>query len=414
MPISHCQLHFGKDRACTLQVEAERVLARHVPPAPVENLDRAIIEALRHPIDFPGLDRTVFPGDRVVLVLDRGTPRADRLTAGIIAVMKDCGVNLHDVTILQPADLSGRPAPDPRCYLPRAAREQVKWIVHDPTDASACAYLATTASGQRLYLSRILTEADVALCVGMMNYDPLLGYRGTSSTIYPGLARLEDVRSAHGQAHDELTFDDPRPLRQAVDEAAWLLGLQFTLQVIPAGGDDVAVVLAGQTDSVLNRGKQALAEHWRLSVPERPELVVAAVREDAAGHGWSQVAAALDACRRIVAQGGRVVLLTEIDEEPGEGVKLIRDSQSPRDALQPIRAAAPLDLLAATQLAQALDWMNVYLLSRLDDGLVEELYMLPLSNTTEAQRVLESDEPCVILPEAHRVSAVLCENPGSS
>ena len=58
---------------------------------------------------------------------------------------------------------------------------------------------------------------------------------------------------AHGQAHDELTFDDSRPLRQAVDEAAWLLGLQFVVQVIPSIGNDVASVLAGQIDSVLNR-----------------------------------------------------------------------------------------------------------------------------------------------------------------
>lgn len=402
---SCCELHFGNEQTCRFEVGGGRLLARHEPPPSIADLDRALGETLRRPIDFPGLDRTVFPGDRVALVLDRETPGADRLLAGMLAIIGDCGVNLSDVTILQPADVSGRALTDPRVHLPAAVQKQVAWHVHDPTDPNACAYLAATASGQRLYLSRILTEADVAICVGPMSYDPLLGYRGTSSSIFPGLARVDDIRRAHGQAHEELTFDDSRPLRQAVDEAAWLLGLQFVIQVIPGMGGDVAAVLAGQIDSVLKQGKQALAEHWRLDVPTRPELVVASITADASGHGWSQVAAALEVCRRVVVQGGRVVLLTDIEEEPGEGVQLISDSQSPRDALQPIRSAAPPDLRAATQIAKALDWMNVYLLSRLDAGLVEDLYMLPLASAKEAQRVIEGDEPCVFIAEAHRVAA---------
>ena len=409
MPKSACQLHFGNDQMCTFSIAPERILAHHVPPDTIEDFDRVLAEVIRAPIDFPGLDRSVFPGDQVVLVLDRDTPQADRLIGGIVAVLNGCRVGLENVTILQPADLSGRPLRDPRQSLPRAAREQIGWQVHDPTDAGTCAYLSATASGQSLYLSRVLTEADVAICVGVLTYDPLLGYRGTSSSIYPGLAQVEDIRQAHGQSHDELTFDDSRPLRQAVDEAAWLLGLQFVVQVIPGIGDNVAAVLAGQIDSVLKQGKQAIAEYWKLNVPSRPELVVASISADASGHGWSQIGAALDASRRIVAQGGRVVLLTEVAEEPGDGVQLIRDSQSPRDALQPIRAAGPPDLRAATQIAKALDWANVYLLSRQDANVVEDLYMLPLADTTEAKRVIDDDESCVVIAEAHRVAASVNE-----
>ena len=144
-----------------------------------------------------------------------------------------------------------------------------------------------------------------------------------------------------GQGHDELTPDDPRPMRQVVDEIAWLLGVQFTVQVIPSAGAGIAEVIAGQADAVLDRGRRRLAECWRMDVPRRPELVIASVDADAAGHTWVQIAAALDAARRMVARDGRVLLLTELAELPSDGIRLIAECRAPRDALQPLRTAAP-------------------------------------------------------------------------
>src|SRR5690606_19856544 len=109
---------------------------------------------------------------------------------------------------------------------------------------------------------------------------------------------------AQGQGHDELTPDEVRPLRQLVEEIAWLIGAQFSVQVIPSSGAGIAEVIAGQADAVLELGRQHINDAWRIDVPERPELVIVAVEADAAGHTWTQIAAALDTARRIVARDG--------------------------------------------------------------------------------------------------------------
>jgi nickel-dependent lactate racemase len=241
--------------------------------------------------------------------------------------------------------------------------------------------------------------------IGSLGYDPLLGYRGTSSVFYPGLSDAEAIRRSHGQGHDELTPDDPRPLRQLVDEVGWLLGVQYTIQVVPAGGGGVAAVISGQTESVLQRGKELLSEHWKVRVSERPELVIVAVEADAAGHGWEQVGAALELARHIVVRDGRILLLTDLNAEPGDGVKIIAECRSPRDALKPLRDKAPPDLLTATRIAKGIDWANVYLLSRLDPQLVEDLCMIPLESAAEAARLIEGDEPCAIIGGAQYTSA---------
>jgi nickel-dependent lactate racemase len=238
------------------------------------------------------------------------------------------------------------------------------------------------------------------LCVGPISFDATLGYRGTQSALYPGLSNAETIRKTLGAAHSEVEPDDPRPLRELADEVGWLLGVQFVLQVIPAAGGGIAAVIAGLSEPVLAEGKRRLAEAWRADVGARPELVVASVDADAGGHGWSQVAAALDTARRIVARDGRILLLTELAEEPSAGIEMIRDARTPREALKPVRERAQADREEALQVAQALDRANVYLLSKLPDNVVEDLFMVPVADVEEARRVIAGTEECAVVGSA--------------
>jgi nickel-dependent lactate racemase len=398
------KIRYGHDATFGVNVDAGRLVGAHLAPAPVVDVRGEIAQALARPLDFPAFEQCVFPGDRVVLVLDRATPCAEELIAEVCAVLERRQVAPGDVTILQPGAFQGMTPRDPRRLLTADVSQPV-WHVHDPADERSCSYLASTAAGERLYLSRELLDADLVITIGSLGYDPLLGYRGTNSAFYPGLSDAEAIRRSHGQGHDELTPDDPRPLRQLVDEVAWLLGVQYSIQVVPAGDAGVAAVISGQTDSVLQRGKELLSERWKVRLPERPELVIAAVEADAAGHGWEQVGAALELARHVVVRDGRILLLTDLSEEPGDGVRIIAECRSPRDALKPLRDKAPPDLLTATRIAKGIDWANVYLLSRLDPQLVEDLCMIPLENPGEAARLIEGDERCAIIGGAQHTSA---------
>ena len=399
------ELKYGHGATFACRVNGSRLVGVHEPPPPLADTRAAIAAALAQPLDFPAFEQCVFPGDRVALVLDRDTPGAEELLAEVWRILERRQVSAETVTILQPGAFQGHTPEDPRKLLNCANGERPEWRVHDPAEHEGCRYLASTAAGERVYLSNELLDADLVVSIGTLGFDPLLGYRGTHSAFYPGLSDADAIRKAHGQGHDELTPDDPRPLRQLVDEVAWLLGAQFSIQVVPAGGHGIAAVVAGQADSVLQRGKQLLAEHWRMSLTQRPELVIAAVEADAAGHDWSQVAAALELARQIVVRDGRVLLLTDLAQPPSDGIRLIAQCRSPREALKPLREAAPPDLLTATRIARGIDWTNVYLLSRLDPQLVEDLCMIPLDSAAEAARLIEGDEPCVVISGAQHVSA---------
>lgn len=393
-------LNYGTHGQFVYDADPARVLAIHTGPPKCDTLAEDLRTALATPLDFPPLEQLCIPGDHVLLALDRHTPASADLIAGIWQVLEHRGVQAEGLQILQPVALGGAPLVDPRTGLPEAIREQVRWATHDPTNSRQQAYLATTARGERIYLDRDATDADVVISVGAIAYDPVLGFRGTSSVFYPGLSTTDAISRARGEGHSELGPDDERPLRQSIDEIAWLLGTQFTVQVIPGAGTSAAAVLAGASDSVFRQGKRLLEDWWCVRLPERAETVVVAVDADCAGHGWEQLGAALATARNLVAKGGKIIVLSGLQAEIGDGMTMIRQSRSPRNALQPIRQNSPLDMIPATQVATAADWCHVYLLSRLADDVVEELFMTPLASDREATRLLEASPPGVFIGSA--------------
>jgi nickel-dependent lactate racemase len=393
-------LKYGRHGSVLCDIDPKRILLHHSGPGQCAGFAGKVRKALTTPLDFPSLVQVCVPGDRVVVALDRHTPCSTELTAEIWAMLESRGIAAAAVQILQPAALDSVPLTDPRLGLPESIRREVQWTIHDPTDPKRQAYLAATARGERIYLARDLVDADVVISVGMIAYDPVLGYRGTNSVFYPGLSNTEAVTRARGEGHSELGPDDERPLRQTIDEIAWLLGSQFTVQVLPAAGGGAADVVAGAYDRVFRKGQKLLAGYWKVALDERADLVIAAVDADCAGHGWDQIGAALATARKLVARGGKIIVLSELDAEPEIGMELIRKSQSPRSALQPIRRQAPVDMIPATQFANAADWARVYLVSKLPVGMVDELFMVPVEDDRELNRLLAGDDSCVILDSA--------------
>lgn len=396
-------LSYGQQGRFECALPPERIIAYCPAPEPLADVAAELTRVLEDPLEFPPLSRAVVFGDKVVLALDRHTPQGEILIAGVYGVLVAQGVEPADILILQPTALAGPSVTDPRTLLPEDVRNVVQWRVHDATDSKQQAYLATTAGGERIYLDRDVVHADLVLSIGQIGFDPVLGYRGTNTVLYPGLSSTSAVQKARGFGHQELTPEDDRPLRQLVDEIGWLLGIQFSIQVLPARGNGVSAVLAGLEQSVWKRGCELLAAQREVQLAKRAETVIISVDADAAGHGWEQIGAALATARSLVMRGGKVVILSELNganSDLSDGMRMVRDCRSPREALKPLRDQVPPDFLTATQLAQTADWAKIYMLSRLESSLVEDLFMVPLGNEREVAKLLAGTSDCAVIESA--------------
>jgi len=369
---------------------------RGVPAADVPAL---IADALERPRDYPPLRQAVVPGDRVVIALGDDVPEAPAVLRAVSAVLTGSGVEPGGMTVLTAAEARGR--------LSEAVPPGVTFLTHDPDDRPNLAYLATTVGGRRVYLNRVLTDADFVLPIGRLGYDPVLGYQGPWGVIDPGFSDAERLRSALAGVNDDVP-DRGRPRLALTEstEVSWLLGSQFQVGVIE-GVSGVVGVVAGLGSAVLDQGAREVDDAWSFHAESRAELVIAGVGRPGRSAGLDDVARGLSAAVRLVQRGGKIALLSRAEGPIGPAVRRLLDAGDPRSTAAALKGhEADPDYPAARQIARALAWADVYLLSGLNPDDVEDLSMIPLDRPEEARRLAAVVGSSLLVSQADRVRAV--------
>jgi len=279
----------------------------------------------------------------------------------------------------------------------------VEVVIHDPTTRDSLSYLAADDAGEPIYINRRLADADVVLPIGCLRLESSLGYYGVNGTLYPAFSDLPTQERFRAAGVDHSREQIARRRHEA-DEVAWWLGVLMSIQIVPAAGGSVLHVLAGTPEAVHRRGNALCREAWSCEVPRRAELVVAAIEGDRGQQSWENVGRALAAAGRAVADDGAIALCTELADRPGPALQWLRRSKDLPTALRHIRKQRTPDASAAHELAHALERVQVYLLSRLDQAEVEELGVAPVAAAIEIARLASRHRSCILLANAQFAS----------
>lgn len=398
-------LGYGYDSRLDIEVEGAQLIADCT--AEVESLQnpaRVLHQALREPLNYPPLSLAVTPDDRVVLAVDAGVPVLDQLIPPIVMTLVEAGVQPGHITLLFTGEDAARQVVDPRSLLPEEIQNSVLIVLHQPDVKADLSYLASTAGGQRIYLNRLLTDADVVIPIGCARYDALLGYQGTHSGLYPTFSDA-DTQLRYRMAEVDLFGSSEEPtLREEVDEVGWLLGVQFTVQVVPGPHGGILQVLAGEPRAVLEEAKELLGQRWAFQLPQTAHLVIASVEGPPSQQTWRQIGRALASATQVVEDGGAILLCCDLGisegDKPGPAVQWMADADELQDVLPAIQKNVPLDAVPAIHLARALTRAKVYLLSKLDDALVEDLHVVPIQEESEIAHLIEQHTSCVLVGNA--------------
>jgi len=399
-------LRYGNDSQVTLDVADEALLGQCGLPRgePVGDLHAMIAQALAEPLEYPALARCLTPGDRVVLALEEGVPRAGEVVAATIAYFAAGDVALDSITVLQPPAAAQAVNGSLERDWPAPWRERIAVATHDPSDESQFGYLAATQAGEGIFLNRALIDADVVLPVGCLRRTTAAGYHGIHGALFPAfsnrraIGRFRAARSLCSRGKGKL------PWLKEVDEVAWLLGVNFTLQIVPGGGDGVLGVLAGGVDAVRARGREVYADLWRSSLPGRAKLVVAGI-EGAGQQTWQNLGRALAAAEPLVEDGGALVVCCDLRAAPGPAVTCLAQAESRPEALKWISRDRPPDTFVALQLARAQQRSRIYLLSGLEEELLEQLEIARVASAAEIARLVHRHATCIVVSNAPYVAA---------
>ena len=392
---------YGLERVDYEVSEASLVAARRQPSSPpIADLGRAVHDALEVPIGFPALRKALTPDDHVVIVADEHLPRQEEMLSAIVEYLIQARIQPAAITILYPS------MPDSRATkLP--SHPEIRVEVHDPANRKKLSYLATTRQGRRLYLNRTAVDAEQLIVLSGRGYDPLLGYAGAAGALFPSLSDAETKLQMSGDMSNDVPDEEPWPIRREAEEVAWLLGAPFMIQVIEGSGDEIVHVLGGLSDTS-GEGERLLDSRWRVSVDRPADIVVAGICGNPVGHGFVELARALACASRVVKPRGRIALLSQAQPALGSAAQLLRQADEPSAALKELRRQKAPDIGPAFQWASAAEHANIFMLSRLEPDIAEELFTTPLNDATQVQHLLEG-AMVLFLDDAHKSIAVIDE-----
>jgi nickel-dependent lactate racemase len=398
-----CVVSFGIDERVDLDVSDEAMVAVCDEPLgePLADPAAAVEVALSQPLNFPPLERATVPGDRIVLALEHDVPQATTLVAAAAGYLVREGVSPDRLVVLK--ESAAAHEGDPREALPDAWREEVTLEVHTPDIPGRLALLASSHEGKPVYLNRTLLDADLVGPIGCLRDEATIGYYGPYGGVFPAFADSKTQQLYRKPAASRAARQTLATQREAIDEVGWLLGAQFTLQVLPGGGGRLLRVLAGEIAEVFRVGQAAYSAAWKCRVPRRASLVVALLSGEAEQQTWENVGRALASASRVVAQGGAIALCTRLAAEPGPAVASLAQADDLEAAKKRIRREAATDALAATEILRAMEQGKVYLLSRLDESLVEDLGLAPMTEPEDVERLARRHESCIVLANAQYV-----------
>lgn len=397
------EIAYGLERLEIDVPEQHMVSARRQPPVPaVDDPAAAVRQALEKPLDFPALRQALIPDDHVVIVLDDRLPGLGKLLMPVLEHLTEAHVAPAAITLLCPPSSITQP------WLDDLSEqfEETRVEVHDPDDRRHLSYLASTRKGRRIYLNRTIVDADQVVVLSGRGYDPVLGYSGGETAIYPALSDTATRKELLRNMTMNPPGSEPWAVRREAAEVAWQLGAPFLIQVIEGSGDEVLNVVAGPVESSAV-GQKLLDARWHVEVDQPADVVLASIAGDPARTTLDDLARAFASASRVVKSQGRIILVTSAAPELGQDAEILRQADNASSLLHLLRQDKLPNSETLFLWATAAQHANLYLLSGLPSEAVEDMLAIPLDKPGEVQRLVAGQGTCLLLPDAHKTMAVV-------
>jgi len=317
------------------------------PAEPLEGVEAAIQEALRHPVGSPPIEALVPPEEaaslRACIVftdITRASPD-HLLVPALLRELEGAGVRDENVTLLCGIGMHRPSTPEEKVTkLGQAVVDRYRVIDNEPQNAEALVDLGVTDGGVPVSAHRAAVEADLLMATGLVEPHQYAGYSGGRKTVAVGAAGEPLIAHTHGPAFVDhpgtrLGRIEGNPFHEAVTEAARRAGLDFILNVVLDDEKRVVCVKAGEPVETHRQLVAFARSIYEVPIPQQVDVAIGGVGypKDANLYQASRAASYLFfAPTPVVKPGGFLIVPARCEEGAGEGVGEQRFFEAMRDA----------------------------------------------------------------------------------
>ncbi len=252
------------------------------PMKPVPDLEKAVEEAIHHPIGTGRLSSKVKPGQKVALIVTDITRKLpeETILPLLIKELLAGGIQRDNITAVV-ATGTHRPntAEELREKFGKVV-EEIAFVNHNAYDGKALTHMGKTTNGIPLVFNQKVVEADVRISTGVIETHLFAGYSGGVKSIAVGVAGEETIAATHNYQmlqQTRLGVIEGNEFRRFLTEATQALGLHFIVNVVQTGKKEVVKVVAGDPVEAFNEGVQVARQLYEVEIGGPGEIVVSGV-----------------------------------------------------------------------------------------------------------------------------------------
>jgi nickel-dependent lactate racemase len=256
-------------------------------------------------------------------------------------------------------------------------------------DAEQCVPVGTTTRGTRLEVFKPYLDADLRICTGNIEYHYFAGFSGGAKAVVPGLCSYAAIRDNHSMMLAPTAragILDGNPVREDIDEAAGLIGVDFILNVVLDERKRVIRAVAGHYLEAHREGVRYYDERCDLRVDAAADVIIASPGGTPKDINLYQAQKTLDNVGGAVRRGGAVILVARCQEGFGQQAfeEWMCGMGTPQVLVERIRREFVLGGHKAAAIAGLLTEVDVYLVSEFPDDVVRSMCMRPFASVDAA------------------------------
>jgi len=358
------------------------------------NPAKAIVEAMAYPIGADPLSSIVREGTRAaILVSDKTRPCPSyEIIPSVVSELLRLGLKKSDITIFfANGTHKGHAHDEQRTLVGQEIADNFRLVEHNCREEGNFVSLGKTTRGTEVSVNRRMLDNDLIIGVANLDVHYFAGYSGGAKSIVPGMAAFHTIRQNHSLMllpEAEAGVADGNPVREDLEEAAGLAGLDFIVNVVLNDEREIVHVVAGHYVKAHRSGIPPNDYMYKTSVLERADIVVATVGGYPKDMSLYQAQKGLDNAARAVRDGGTIILLAECREGLGDETfeRWLMEADSPDSAIGRLKENFTPGGHKAFAIARVAKRAQVILVSNLASNVARRAFMTPSNSIKEAMR----------------------------
>jgi len=418
-------LPYGKTEV-PVRVPDENLL-RVIKPREVPGVDDPALEiksALEKPFGTARLSEMAEAGDKAAIVVDDVTrPAPTRLMLPLVLdELCEAGVADGDITIIFGCGTHRSLSEDEMAALiDDEVLKRVKAVCHDSRADNLVSFGSTTR-GTEVLVNRTFAEAELKILTGDIGLHYYAGYGGGRKSVLPAVAGWNAVRRNHSLLLDPKARTgnlEGNPVHEDMNEAARMVGVDFTLNVVLNSRREVVGAFAGDFEEVLERGVLLVDEMCKVPIQTQADIVIVSSGGFPHDINLYQAYKAVDHVKDAIKDGGIMILVAECPE--GYGNQTFYDWMVEYRSIEKIERQIRRNFIIgghkAYYLTKQLSRVSIMLVSVMPDSYVTSTFRLKTAKTVNealntALRSAGKKSKIYVIPDGAATLTVLEEGRG--